>query len=181
MAWSAAAIFVFPLAAQSWLDAPQPANWNTGELKVSAAPRLQNTAMAARCSEQERRATLPADRRVQAAGWRLFGAAHVFGSVTVVSALADYDGMCRPMQFQAFVFAGDRYAGSIAPQVMNSRTDGALTRLEVTRENQISAEFARYTKDDALCCPSSATRVIYELQQSPGPPRLTPVRAISVK
>jgi hypothetical protein len=42
---------------------------------------------------------------------------------------AGYDGMCRPRQYQDFVFVGSVFAGTLSPQPMDSRTDGALGRV----------------------------------------------------
>jgi heat shock protein HslJ len=75
------------------------------------------------------------------------------------------DGMCRPVGHQAFVYQDGRYAGTLSPVAMYSRTDGSLTNIKVTTSTTILAEFTRYTDSDALCCPSRITHVTYVVRR----------------
>ncbi len=146
----------------SWLDRPLDRNWNTGSGVVPNAPRTL-APIEARCQGQIRPPESLADRAVTRAGWSLFGAAQVFGSVTVVNAMASTDGMCRPMQHNTFVFAGGRFAGTLSPESMNARSDGALTQAYLSSPTEIFAEYVRYTSNDALCCPSQKSSVSFSV------------------
>ena len=79
--------------------------------------------------------------------------------VTLLWGLSGYDGMCRPWNYQAFVFVDDVFAGTIAPEPMASRTDGAADDADIWFSDQLAAEFRRYAPEDALCCPSGSTSV----------------------
>src|SRR5262249_44326931 len=127
------------------------------------------------CRDQARPPQVDEDRRVAARGWDLVGAYQRGWQVLVVRGTASYDGMCRPLQYQDFVFARGVFAGPLSPRPMNRRTDGALTRVTLQSERQLTAEFARYNRSDALCCPSRTSRVVFEITQ-----RWPVVRPVSV-
>ena len=145
----------------SWLDRPLN-NWNNGNGVVPNAPRTL-APIEAMCRTQVRNPESIADRAVTRAGWSLYGASQTYGPVTVVTAMAGVDGMCRPMQYNAFVFVRDRFAGTLAPEPMDARTDGSLNDLRLSSATELSAEFARYTSRDALCCPSQTSSVTYAI------------------
>lgn len=167
--------FVFPIAqAQAdgdWLD--RSANWNRRFGDIPQAPNPTETNLA-NCAVNNRRATLPEDRSIELAGWTLYGHAQTFGSTKVISAMADADGMCRPLSYQVFVFNNGNFVGTLSPRVMNSRTDGSLVNFNLYRENYIVATFNRYTPQDALCCASGQSRVIYQLDVTGNQPILVP-------
>src|SRR5262245_62057315 len=71
--------------------------------------------------------------------------------------------MCRPRQYQTFVFVQGAFAGTLSPQPMNSRTDGALSQVSLQINPRLTAEYLRYAEKDALCCPSRTTRVVFEI------------------
>jgi hypothetical protein len=96
--------------------------------------------------------------------------------VRVVIGAADADGMCRPWQYQAFVFVGGEYAGTLSPHVMNSRTDGDLAPFQVTGDTTIVAHFKRYTESDPLCCASRESTVMYRIDKSGSKVHIVPVR-----
>lgn len=147
------------VAAQgSWLDRPLAQNWNKGDGLVPQAPRTL-APIDAKCREQIRPPDSLADRAVTRAGWSLFGASQSFGAVTVVNAMAGTDGMCRPTQYNTFVFANNRFVGTLAPEMMDSRTDGSLTDARLISANDIIAEYNRYRASDAMCCPSQKSTV----------------------
>ncbi|MBX3289029.1 MAG: YbaY family lipoprotein [Acidobacteria bacterium] len=147
----------------SWLDRPLTTNWNR-TATVPTAPRAAgDLPTTAQCRSQIRTAATAADKAVTARGWHLFGPAYVYGNVTVVTAMASVDGMCRPNQYNGFVFVGTRFAGTLAPAPTDSRTDGAIGRISLFTLDEITVEFARYGENDALCCPSRTSTVSYEL------------------
>ncbi len=148
------------LAQTSWLDRPLN-NWNDSSGVVPQAPRFVADPGLTRCRQTIRNPESIADRAVTRAGWSLFGAAQTYGAVTVVNGLAGFDGMCRPTQYNTFVFVGSRFAGTLAPDVMDSRTDGSLIEARLYNPTSITAEFNRYTSNDPLCCPSQTSTVSY--------------------
>lgn len=145
----------------SWLDRPLR-NWNSGNGAVPNAPRTL-APIEAMCRSQVRAPESLADRAVTRAGWSLYGPTQSYGAVTVVIAMAGVDGMCRPMQYNAFVFVRDRFVGTLAPETMDARSDGSLTDVRLSGPAELSAEFARYTSRDPLCCPSQTSFVRYSI------------------
>jgi hypothetical protein len=156
----------------SWLDEAKPAGWNTPGGSIPAAPTVQGPADA-KCSAQARPPQLEEDARVREQGWALIGAFQGGWQTVVIRATAGYDGMCRPRQYQDFVFVKGAFAGTLSPQPMDSRTDGSLTRVALQGPNRLTAEYVRYAEKDALCCPSRTTTVVFEI------PAAAPVRPIS--
>ena len=156
----------------SWLDEPQPASWNAPGPSVPVAPRISQ-AVNPRCRGLARPSELEEDRRVRDRGWDLAGAYHGGWGIVVIRGTAGYDGMCRPRSYQDFVFVRGVFAGTLSPQAMDSRTDGALGRVFVQSGRRLTAEYARYTPADPLCCPSGTTSVTFEIENDP--PVLRPV------
>lgn len=155
----------------SWLDASAPTGWNVANADVPAAPAMP--AGDARCRATARPAQVDADKRVQDRGWQLVGAFQGGWQVIVVRGAAGHDGMCRPLQYQDFVFVDGAFAGTLSPAPMDSRTDGALSGVSLSSGTRLTAEYTRYTSSDALCCPSRITRVVFEI------PKSGPVRPVS--
>jgi uncharacterized lipoprotein YbaY len=145
----------------SWLDRPLR-NWNTGNGIVPAAPR-RAAPIPANCLEQIRQPESLADRAVTRAGWMLFGPSQSFAAVTVITAMASVDGMCRPDQYNAFVFVSNRFAGTISPEPVGARADGSIAAVRLISPSAVSAEFNRYTSNDPLCCPSQKSTVSYSV------------------
>jgi hypothetical protein len=82
--------------------------------------------------------------------------------------------MCRPLGYNVFVFVDGQFAGTIAPDSMDSRTDGSGdVRFFATRDS-ITAEFQRYTPTDPLCCPSVTNTVFYQINRTRSGPVLEP-------
>jgi hypothetical protein len=162
------------LAAQntSWLDGDL-ASWNSARMAIPAAPAVDGN-HDPRCASRERPAETEEDKALLAAGWRLFLPYQRGWDVTLVSGLAGYDGMCRPLGYQYFVFVDGAFAGTIAPEPMDSRTDGAADTVDLWFADQLTAEFRRYAADDPLCCPSSSTSVAYTIVSTPAGPVLNP-------
>jgi heat shock protein HslJ len=71
--------------------------------------------------------------------------------------------MCRPRQYQDFVFVRGVFAGTLSPQPMDSRADGAIGQVWLQNGTQLTAEYARYAANDALCCPSRMTSVVFDI------------------
>jgi hypothetical protein len=105
------------------------------------------------------------------------GFSHQDPGFIVIRGTASYDGMCRPRQYQAFVFVRGVFAGTLSPAPMDSRTDGALGRVFLRGKDQSTAEYVRYTAEDPACCPSSTTTVVFEIARDG--PVLRPVHAYS--
>jgi hypothetical protein len=164
-------------AAQSWLDQPQPQNWNRAGAAIPTPPRSENSAADfARCQSLVRPASTAEDKALTQSGWKLYGPLQQFGPLTLVTGFSSVDGMCRPLQYQGFVFLGGRFAGTLSPVPMDSRRDGAFDQASLYRDSGFEAEFRRYTPQDPLCCPSKRNRVSYRLEGSPQAPRLVPVQ-----
>jgi hypothetical protein len=50
---------------------------------------------------------------------------------------------------------------------MNSRADGALSRVIVQDSGRLTGEYRRYAANDPLCCPSGTTTVTFEIDEGP--------------
>jgi heat shock protein HslJ len=146
----------------AWLDNPQPVPWNTPAATIPSAPKVAG-AVDPRCRSAARPPQLAEDRLVTARGWDLAGSYQGGWPIVVIRATAGYDGMCRPRQYQDFVFVRGTFAGTLSPQPMDSRTDGALAQVSFQGAKQLTADYARYATADALCCPSRTTTVTFEI------------------
>lgn len=160
----------------SWLDEAKPASWNKPGVTIPAAPKIQG-ALDPRCREAARPPQLEQDKQLRDHGWDLVGAYQGGWDIVVIRATAGYDGMCRPRQYQEFVFVRGMFAGTLSPQAMDSRADGALTRVSLQSSSRLTAEYDRYAATDPLCCPSRTTTVVLDLSNNP--PVLQPVSASS--
>jgi hypothetical protein len=160
----------------SWLDAPL-LSWNSPGMAIPAAPRIDGNTDP-RCAARDRPAETEEDEALTAAGWRLFLPYQRGWGVTLVAGLSASDGMCRPIGYQWFVFVDGQFAGTIAPQPMDSRADGAGGDVNLWFADQLSAEFVRYAPDDPLCCPSGGTTTVeYRIDQTADGPVLTALTA----
>ena len=156
------------------LDAEAPlAGWNVaGSTLPRAVPMRDNNPD---CGASARRADTPEDAALMAAGWTLYHGYQAGYGVLVIWALSGYDGMCRPMGYQAFVFGDGAFAGTIAPAPMDSRTDGSAQAVQLL-SGDITATFSRYAPNDPACCPSRPdVRVGYIVERGPSGPVLVPV------
>lgn len=155
----------------SWLDS-QLVNWNRQGNDLPQLPRAVRTGespLVSRCRDQVRQPAVAAEKAVVKLGWTLYGPAQIFAGARVFTAMAGVDGMCRPLGYQAFVYVEGRYAGTLSPVPMNSRTDGALTTIRLVSATRIVGEFARYRDADPLCCPWSLSMVTYSLKNDEVP------------
>ncbi len=132
-----------------------------------------------RCKDQLREAKTPQERAIIKAGWELFGPQQTYNETTVITAMSGVDGMCRPLGYQAFVFVGEQFAGTLSPQPMNSRTDGDISQIFLTSSSSLFVEYKRYNSGDPLCCPSQISRVLFKIEPQNAQPLLIPVEAIT--
>lgn len=161
--------------APSWLEATgTPGNWNVAGMAVPLAPVVP--VLNPRCAESARWPEGPADQAVADAGWGLFGTYQGGWGVLLIQGTAGFDGMCRPLGYETFVFVDGVFAGTTSPEPMDSRSTGAQTNVAL-RGRALSAAFLRYATADPLCCPSRpSVAVDYALQDTPDGPLLVPLR-----
>jgi heat shock protein HslJ len=150
-----------PTTRSSWLDESKPVSWTFAGAPIPRAPRAAGTADP-RCRALARPAESVPDHRLTEQGWDLIGAYQGGWGVLVLRGAASYDGMCRPQEYQEFVFVRGVFAGTLSPGTMDSRADGSLNRVTLQGDGRIVAEYARYARSDALCCPSRTTSVVFE-------------------
>ena len=157
--------FSFSAFAQTsrWLDMKPLPNWNSRK-RVILETKKMSAAELKRCSVAIRQPSLPQDFLLTKMNWTLTGAAQVFGNTAVITTAEGFDGMCRPLKYETYVFVGNKLAGGLTPGPMDSRTDGSVINVNLYSETDLSAEFARYKNSDALCCPSKTERVIYKVK-----------------
>ncbi len=156
----------------SWLDQPLT-NWNSPGMELPAAPS-GTPSPNPDCQNQGRPAETDEDMAVAAAGWTVYGSYTGGWGVLVVRGLSGWDGMCRPMGYQEFVFVDGAFAGTLAPAPMDSRTDGAGDLSGLQGPDLLSAAFQRYTSTDPACCPSSTKAVQYHVDRSGAAPVIVP-------
>ena len=177
VAAAALLLLALPAEAQSggWLVQP-PAPWNfPGALPPVAPAPTGDPPGGPRCADTVRPPRTPQEQALADGGWSLFNKPRVLGLTTILLAEASVDGMCRPWQFQAFVFVGLRFAGTLSPVVMNSRSDGSLGQVRLVSGTQIEAVFLRYATADPLCCPSRLSVVRYGIELPATLPRVVPL------
>lgn len=169
------------LAAQapepSWLDRPL-VNWNTaGRAMPNANVEGESIPeILARCKFTVSRTT-PGERAVADAGWlpfRVFDRKIVERDVEIIGGMSGVDGMCRPAEFNVFVFVGGTLAGTLSPLEMYSRSDSSIGAVRLA-DDAIAAEFVRYSDADPLCCPSGRVTVRYRIDRRAMPPVVLPV------
>jgi LppP/LprE lipoprotein len=154
---------------KSWLYRPLM-NWNDPAKPVpKGMPTGETIAeLAKRCSLVVKRDT-PGQGALADNGWLPY--LHVDREIAqrdveIVGGLSEADGMCRPMEFNIFVFVSGRLAGTLSPLLMTSRSDGSIGAVRLGPDDTIAAEFARYQDRDALCCPSSRVTVRYRIDRT---------------
>ena len=165
--WLAAGSVLAQSAPAIWLDKPL-ANWNIAGAALPTPPRTGNEStrdVIARCKLTPPETS--AAEKLTAAGWipfLNFDQRLERDGVEVLGGMASSDGMCRPYQYNVFVFVGGRFAGTLSPVLMDSRFDGSSGAVRLPLPN-ITAEFARYTPSDPLCCPSSRVTVRFRIDR----------------
>jgi LppP/LprE lipoprotein len=163
--------------AGSWLDQPLK-SWNTPGAAIPSPKAAEEDKLSVikRCGLKRQAATAP-EKALDAAGWIPFwnfDQQLVRDGVEIVGGMSGADGMCRPADYNLFVFVDGRYAGTLSPETMVSRTDGSsgVARMPLP---QLTAEFSRYRPADPLCCPSSRVMVRYRIDRLPAGPVVIPV------
>jgi hypothetical protein len=178
-----AAAVLAPTAAPaaSWLDAKPIVNWNHAGAPLPHAPKSQTDAdTLKRCAAEVRHPASAEDRALHAAGWMLFAPLEIYNGITLVQGAADFDGMCRATNSQAFVFKNGRLAGTLSPKPTMARTDGSLQTVYFFA-SELSAPFNRYKESDPLCCPSATTTVSFTVKDTASGPLLVPGDAFTTK
>jgi hypothetical protein len=162
------------LADGAWLDQRPLANWNKAGEQIPLAMPVPST-VNPQCATSARPPETDEDRDVAARGWLLVGTYQGGYGVLVITGTSDFDGMCRPMGFQTFVFYHGTFIGTISPDLMNSRTDGVQREVfispsfgRVGAPPSLSASFSRYSMTDPLCCPSATSSVEYRIEYTNG-------------
>lgn len=162
-------------SSKMWLD-QNLTNWNSPKNAIPQAPKAEIDAnLMKQCQEGFRRPTTPEDNSLSRNGWMLFGPIQSYAGTTLITATSNVDGMCRPLQYQAFIFVDGQFAGTLSPQLMDSRTDGSTGPMFLTGESNFSVEFNRYQEKDPLCCPSGVSRVSYQIQRQNNAPIVVPL------
>jgi LppP/LprE lipoprotein len=152
--------------ARLWLDSASLGSWNSPGLSLPSAPQGQKNPDP-RCRELVRSPASAEGRELRSQGWDLIGTPTESGQVQVIAGAADYDGMCRPRQYQFFVFSRGAFVGTLSPHLMDSRTDGSLNRVTIEGDRKLKAYYARYAQTDPLCCPSRTTTVLFSIGHDP--------------
>ena len=156
----------------AWLEQPL-AQWNQAGAPIPPAPPSPDFVNPS-CAGLGRYAETPQDQALVDAGWHLFGPYRAGWGIVAVDAESTYDGMCRPLGYQTFVFVDGTFAGTISPEPMNSRETGAGTLIGIS-DGGLTARFVRYAASDPLCCPSlGAVDVTYRVDRTPAGPVLVP-------
>lgn len=158
-----------------WLDRPL-VNWNKLGAAIPKSPRMIAPDEISRCHAVIRKPTSREERAVAKAGWMLLDddSPRTFSGTTTLAGQSGFDGMCRPMGFQVFVFADGRLAGTLSPDPMDSRTDGALDQAPLKHPDSLEASFLRYKDSDPLCCPSAVSSVTFEIERGAFGPLVIP-------
>ncbi|MBA4123455.1 MAG: META domain-containing protein [Acidobacteria bacterium] len=148
----------------SWLEAKPLPSWSERSRAILQTKKIAQAELT-RCRSSLRPATLPVDSLLTKYNWTLVGDAQVFGKTTAVTVATSFDGMCRPLGFQTYVFVGNRVAGTVSPGPMDSRTDASLINIRLLSETDVIAEYARYKENDPLCCPSKTNTVSFNIKR----------------
>jgi len=168
----AAFVVVLPLvsnafAQKNWLDQNSSSNWN-GNSEISKTKKISSSELK-RCADEVRTPSLEGDTILMKNGWTLIGyTTQVNGDTAVIPVAGGFDGNCRPLKTQTFVFVGSKLAGTLSPGLMNSRTDGNVTNVKLTSATTLTAEYARYRANDPLCCPWKTQEVSFVIKQNGG-------------
>jgi LppP/LprE lipoprotein len=178
------ALLSFAAAAQrppggAWLDSTPFIQWNgPAEVlpKVPADLEKERELRPAFCKVQDRPPHSDEERQVAGAGWLLFAPVKAANATTIIGGAATEDGMCRPDQYQYFVFVRAKFAGTLSPSLMRARADGSINRISLSGPKKIVADFSRYTDTDPLCCPSRISEADFEVRQVSGKPLVTLTR-----
>jgi hypothetical protein len=87
-------------------------------------------------------AETPEDQALTDAGWSLPAPYLAGWGMLAVDGASSYDGMCRPLGYNGFVFVAGIFAGTISPDLMDSRTTGAGT-ITSLQNGRVNARYVR--------------------------------------
>lgn len=87
------------------------------------------------------------------------------GEFLLVEAALGYDGQCRPDPYQIYVFKGGELVGTLSPQAMRARSDGAIVEFAMHDDHTVQIEVAHYQDNDPACCPSSIETRLIDLRE----------------
>lgn len=121
----------------SWLDGDR-GPWNVPGQAIPTVPTAL-TPVPDLCAPYVRPAETPEDAQVAAQGWRLYSASQRGWGIVLVGGFVAFDGMCRPVVYQQFVFVDGDFAGTLAPGTMLPRTDGALMDAGIATGDRVYA------------------------------------------
>ncbi len=180
-----------PLSAQTQDTQPQGAQpqdgwlanpltpWNQPGMAIPGVPPDTSASIAPFCQSSVRPPETPADEAIVNEGWVLFGIYEGGWGIQTVGGAAEFDGMCRPMGYQYFVFMNGQFAGTISPVPMNSRTTGAGRIVTLDNDHRVTANYVRYASEDPLCCPSRpSVSIEFQINETATGPVLVPSRVI---
>jgi hypothetical protein len=153
----------------AWLDDDPPIQWNEPRMEIPEAPPL-DTSTNPRCVDGARPPDTDEDEELVKAGWLLVGAYVGGWDMLVIRAASGFDGMCRPLGYNSFVFVNGIFAGSVSPTLMDSRTDGSASTVSINFAGAFDVLFSRYAETDPLCCPSRTSLAHYEIDPRSGAP-----------
>jgi hypothetical protein len=159
--------------AGAWLAQPFTM-WNEPGGTIPAAPPSANS-VPATCAGTLRPPATAEEGQVVAAGWSLTSGAQYGWGTSVVRGGAGIDDGCRPQVYQDFVFLDGTYAGTVSPQPMARRADGAAEAVSITAPGDLMAIFERYTPSDDPCCPSALLTLEYQAPVTADGPVVVPV------
>lgn len=91
------------------------------------------------------------------------------GEIFVVKAALGYDGQCRPDPYQIYVFNNGKQVGTLSPNAMHARSDGAITEFKLLDADHLQFEVDHYKTSDPACCASSHEEKIVSLSQLASP------------
>jgi hypothetical protein len=158
-----------------WLDAKKVVGWNRAGAAIPKAPSTDADPLGkGRCKDETIPATGPEEQQVVAGGWNLLPQTRQLGETVLVLGSAGGDGMCRPLNIQAFFFVKAKFAGTLAPRPVDSRSDGVFEEAKLGNRS-VTVSFRRYTDDDPLCCPSRSSDVVYRVEEGGAGPVAVPV------
>lgn len=168
----------------SWLDSETGLWQGSGNASIPVAPAAEDkSSYEDRCKMSRIEPSTDIEREVTDAGWTIIAETENHGAVSSVIGATDADGMCRPWNYQIFVFVNKQFAGTVSPAPMQSRIDGSAWGVEVNDQNgtpsELTVKYNRYTEDDPLCCPSAESIVKFNIVTENGRARIVPAEVVT--
>ena len=154
----------------TWLDQNPLMQWNEPGMALPTVEGEDGEVLGLRCSSTARPPETEEDRAVAESGWFLMNGYTAGWGVRVVGGTSSYGGMCRPFDYQYFVFVDEAFAGTLSPETMSSIRDGAVVYTSILAPNLLSVEFDRFAAGDAFCCPSGRSVAFYRIERTDAGP-----------